>query len=910
MEPEKRARKKIDAQLEAAGWKVQNYRELNLSAGLGIAVREFRVDSGFADYLLMLNRQVIGVVEAKKAGVTLSGVAEQSDKYLDAIPPNLPQVSPLPFAYETTGYETYFRDRRDTHPRSRLVYSFHQPQELERLLTEESTLRRNLQHMPELNTEGLRNCQIEAIRNLELSFADARPRALIQMATGSGKTYTAVSFIYRLIKFAGAKRILFLVDRRNLGRQTLREFQQYVTPDDGRKFTDLYNVQLLSTNVIDKICKVTITTIQRLFSMLKGEEDIEAELEEESLFHFSVGDESPVEVRYNHVIPIETFDFIVVDECHRSIYNKWRQVLEYFDAFTIGLTATPASHTYAFFNQNLVMEYSHERAVADNVNVGYEVYQIRTQITEKGSSITAGHRVYKRDKLTREMRWEQLDEDVEYEAKQLDREVVAEDQIRTVIKTFKEKLFTEIFPGRITVPKTLVFAKNDSHAEDIVHIIREEFGKGNEFCKKITYRSGRPENLIKEFRNSANPRIAVSVDMISTGTDIRPLECLLFMRDVKSRVYFEQMKGRGTRTIDSNDLRSVTADAYSKTHFVIVDAIGVTENDKTDTQPLERKRSISLENLLLQIAMGQRDDDRISSLAGRLARLQRQLEPEEIEIIEETAGQTIQVMINDLLDTIDPDKLREKASEQFETEIPTVDQTLEVKKDLIEEACSPFDSPMLRNKIIDVKRKNEQLLDDLSRDTVISAGFTTEQAKAMVQTFEDFIKEKRDEVTALQIFYERPFGQRHLTFKQIKELAEAIKSPPYHLTTERLWEAYKQLDIAKVKGARPEKLLTNIIALVRFALKETMILEPFEDTIDKRFQEWLVDQQIIVEGFTQEQLEWLDMIKEHIKTSISMDKEDFQEVPFNLKGGIYKAYEVFGEKLEGLVVELNEVLVG
>ncbi len=633
-------------------------------------------------------------------------------------------------------------------------------------------------------------------------------------------------------------------------------------------------------------------------------------MEEESLFHFSVGDERPVEVKYNPSIPIESYDFVIVDECHRSIYNKWRQVLEYFDAFIIGLTATPASHTYAFFNQNLVMEYNHERAVADNVNVGYEVYQIRTQITKTGSTISAGHIISKRDRLTREKRWEQIDEDIEYSAKQLDREVVSKDQIRTIIRTFKEKLFTEIFPRRTNVPKTVVFSKSDSHAEDIVHIIREEFAKGNEFCKKITYRSGRPETLIKEFRNSPNPRIAVTVDMISTGTDIRPLECLLFMRDVKSRIYFDQMKGRGTRTIDSNDLRSVTADAYHKTHFVIVDAVGVTENDKTDTQPLERKKSISFDNLLLQIALGQRDDDRISSLAGRLARLNRQLEKEEIEAIENISDKNLQSMVNDLLDIIDPDKLQEKARERYESEIPTEEQIIEIKKELTNTACAPFDNPDLRNKLIDTKKRKEQIIDDISRDKVIATGFTIEQAQSIVQNFKEFLEEKKDEIEALQIIYSKPYGSRQLTYKNIKELAEAIQSPPYNLTTERLWQAYRQLEKAKVRGVGPKKLLTNIVSLVRFAIEEIQVLEPFEDTVEKRFEEWLLNQQEIGRMFSEEQKKWLEMIKEQIKTSIQIEIDDFNDVPFHGKGGVFKAYELFKGELEDICMELNEVLAG
>nr|MBC8552413.1 DEAD/DEAH box helicase family protein [Candidatus Brocadiales bacterium] len=544
--PEELAREIIDQKLTAAGWIVQDYKSINLGAGLGVAVREFQTSSGPADYVLFVDRKAVGVVEAKPEGTTLRGVFEQSARYMADFPEEIPHVDlPLPFSYESTGTETLFVDVRDPDYRSRRVFSFHRPETLKEWLAQPDTLRGRMREMPEkhsLNTEGLWDAQIEAITNLEQSFAESRPRALIQMATGSGKTFTAVSFIYRLIKFAGAKRVLFLVDRNNLGKQTLREFQGYRTPDDGRLFHELYNVQRLTSNTIDPVCKVTITTIQRLYSMLKGEE-YEEENEEGSLFELGLrGDEDPKAVVYNPDIPIESYDFIVTDECHRSIYNLWRQVLEYFDATLIGLTATPSKHTFGFFDQNLVTEYTHERAVADGVNVGYEVYRIRTKMTTEGGSVEAGHYVDKRDKQTRKVRWEKLVEDLAYEPNQLDRDVVAPDQIRKVIQTFHNKLFTEIFPGREEVPKTLVFAKDDSHAEDIVKIIREEFGKGNEFCKKITYRTTgeKPEDLIASFRNSYHPRIAVSVDMISTGTDIKPLECLLFLRMIRSQGYFEQ----------------------------------------------------------------------------------------------------------------------------------------------------------------------------------------------------------------------------------------------------------------------------------------------------------------------------------------------------------------------------------
>ena len=916
MKPEDAARNNIDRLLVQAGWVIQDYKDLNLGASLGVVVRNFPLKSGFADYLLFVDRQAVGAVEAKPEGTTLSGVAEQSEKYLKGLPDNIPHVGePLPFAYESTGVETFFRDLRDPESRSRRVFAFHKPEMFLDWLAQGDTLRARLRNMPPLITEGLRECQIEAIRNLDGSFAEARPRALIQMASGSGKTFAAVTFAYRLIKFANAKRILFLVDRNTLGRQTSQEFQQYRTPDDGRKFTELYNLQRLTSNKIDPVSRVCITTIQRLYSMLKGEPEFDAEREETSIFEIAPKDMKPVEVSYNPEIPIEMFDFIITDECHRSIYHLWRQVLEYFDAFIIGLTATPSKQTLGFFNQNLVMEYGHDRAIADGVNVGYEVYRIATEITQKGSRVEAGFYVDKRDKLTRKTRWEMLDEELTYDAGQLDRDVVAPDQIRTVVRTFRDRLFTEIFPGRKEVPKTLVFTKDDSHAEDIVQIIREEFGKGNEFCKKITYKTTgeKTEDLIASFRNSYYPRIAVTVDMISTGTDIRPLECLLFMRDVKSSVYFEQMKGRGTRTISSTDLNAVTPDSTHKTHFVIIDAVGVCESDKTDSRPLERKRSVPFDKLVMSVALGARDEDSLTSLAGRLARLDMEIDDKERMEIEATVGgRSLRQIINVLFDAVDPDKQLEKAKEIFETDSPTAEQVKEASEELVKDACAPFDDPTFRNTVIDVKKRSEQIIDTVSKDVLVFAGGDEQaasKARFMVDSFKRFIEDNKDELTALQIIYSKPFGQRHLTYEAIKQLAEAIRKPPYNLTPELLWLAYEQLEKSKVKGAGPQKLLTNIVSLVRFTIGTVDVLEPFAETVNQRFNDWLAQQEQQGRRFTPEQLEWLNMIKEHIATSLTIGIEDFENVPFNQKGGAIKANKLFGQELNKVLEELNTVLV-
>ncbi len=586
MTPEARARQTIDNMLEASGWNIQNHAEHVTDAAFGVAVREYPlIDNQKADYLLFLGGVAVGVIEAKPIGTHLSGALQQAERYHASLPNTLPTLQECPFLYASTGIETYFLDKRDPDSRSRPVFTFHTPTTLRNTLDPRTLRQRLKDDLPDLEQGNLWNCQFEAITELEASFAESRPRALIQMATGSGKTYVAVSSVYRLIKFAGVKRVLFLVDRNNLGRQALREFQNYTTTDDGRKFTELYNVHHMTSNIIDETSSVCITTIQRLYSMLRGELNYEEEDEESSAYEQEVENSPPQEITYNPNYPINTFDLIIVDECHRSIYGKWRHVLEYFDAFIVGLTATPYAQTLNFFNQNLVYEYRHEEAVQDNVNVGYFVYRIKTEITEYGSIVVARSYVARRDRQTRQLNWEELEADEQYIGRQLDKDVVAEDQIRTVIQTFKDKLFTDIFPSRTNVPKTLIFAKDDSHAEDIVQIVREVFAKGDDFCQKITYTSDRPEDLIRQFRTQFHPRIAVSVDMISTGTDIKPLECLLFMRSVRSSGYFEQMIGRGVRTISTDDLRTVTSDATTKTHFIIVDAVGVYESVKTDMQP-------------------------------------------------------------------------------------------------------------------------------------------------------------------------------------------------------------------------------------------------------------------------------------------------------------------------------------
>jgi type I restriction enzyme, R subunit len=911
--PEAKARLDIDAMLEAAGWSVQDQDSANLSASQGVAVREFIMEAphGRADYLLFVDGKAAGVLEAKPAGTVLSNVEPQRDDYTTGMPADIEvPIEPLPFAYMSSGTETRFKNGLDPGARTRDVFSVHRPETLaawsEDHFAGRGTLRHQLQHLPELDTDGLWSAQERAIRNLEESLAASRPRALIQMATGSGKTYTAANIAYRLVRYGGAKRILFLVDRANLGRQTLNEFQTFTVPNDGRKFTELYNVQHMSKNTIDPVARVTISTIQRLYSTLKGEAQLDEELDEESAYE-GLPDQ-PVEVTYNPKVPPETFDVVIVDECHRSIFGLWRQVLDYFDAFTIGLTATPNKQAFGFFNQNLVMEYGHDEAVADRVNVDFNVYRIQTEISEGGSKVDAGLVVGFRDRQTRERRWEKLDDEVDYGKEALDRAVVAEDQIRTVVETFRKRLFTEIFPDRTEVPKTLIFAKDDSHADDILRILREEFGKGDDFAAKITYRqtARKADELLRSFRTSYNPRIAVTVDMVATGTDVRPLECVFFMRAVKSRTYFEQMKGRGVRVIDPTDLRGVTPDAKAKDHFVIVDAVGVTESDLSETVPLDRKPTVPLDKLFKRISYGNRDPEVLSTIAGRLARLDQRLSHRDREELETLAGQSISEIALALVKAVDPDEPARVAGEGASDE-----QLAAARKQLLDEAAAPLaNNPELRKRVIDVRRSYDQLIDQVSSDVLIGAGFSadaTDRARATVESFRGFIEEHRGEITALQVLYSRPQSQR-VTFAQIDELSKAIERPPRQWTPEKLWQAYETLDNSKVYGSG-RRVLTDLVQLVRFALEQEGELVPFPEVVRERYEAWLLQQENAGRTFTPEQLAWLERIRDTIASSLGVTRDDFAYSPFAERGGLGKAYELFGEDLDPLLDELAQELV-
>ncbi|MFN7911167.1 MAG: DEAD/DEAH box helicase family protein [Bacteroidota bacterium] len=930
--PEQIARDHIDKQLLACGWIIQDKKKLNLSAGLGIAVREYQTDIGPADYVLFVDKKAVGIIEAKREeeGVRLSTVEEQSAQYAHA-KLRLLNNDPLPFVYESTGEITRFTDYRDPKPRARQVFTFHRPETFAQWIKDDKTLRARLQDIPALPIEGLRDCQVTAITNLEKSFKEQRPKALIQMATGSGKTFTAITFIYRLLKFAKAKRILFLVDTKNLGEQAEAEFRSFTANDDNRLFTELYGVTRLSSSFIPNDSQVYISTIQRMYSILK-ETELDESAEEENPNETKFEAKEPIPVGYNEKVPIEFFDFVVIDECHRSIYNLWKQVLDYFDVFQVGLTATPDNRTFGYFNQNLVCDYGYEKAVIDGVLVPYNVFTIETEITKNGNIIKLGEKVDKRERLTRKKFWEAIDEDVEYSGKQLDKDIVNPSTIRTIIRAVKDNL-PSMFPDRFVpspegegqgegktfeVPKMLIFAKTDSHAEDIIDIVREEFGEENKFCKKITYRSEEdPKSVLQQFRNDYYPRIAVTVDMIATGTDIRPLEVLLFMRDVKSRSYYEQMKGRGTRTCTIEELKAkgTPSAKYSKDHFVIIDAIGVESSQKTDSRPLEKAPGVSLKDVLQSIAVGNTSEDMLSTLANRLIRLDKQLsEKDKLKFAEQANGFTINHVVKQLLHAYDPDAIQNLELKIKKENKGAAPQDLNSKlktehSKLIEEAVAVFHNPDLREFIVDIRKKYDQIIDVVNIDTITNIGWVKDHASTSSVTISDFkawIEANKDEITALQIFYAQDFRHRTFTYKMIKDLCDTLKTQKPLLAPLTVWKAYEQLE--KANGSAKNELIA-LVSLIRRVIVIDSTLTAYDKTVDKNFADWVWKKQAgNAPKFSEEQMQWLRMMKDYIANSFNLEKDDFDLSPFNAQGGLSKLWQLFGEQSDEIIDELNSIL--
>lgn len=936
MDPEAKARLVIDEKLKLAGWVIQDLQHANIYAKLGVAVREFpTVDGHEVDYALFIDGAPVGVIEAKEDNEGLHLTSVHDTQNMDYVKTGLKyheeEKGEMRFIYEATSILTQFTDLKDPEPRSRKIFSFHRPETLKKWIEdynrEKATLRGRLLHFPELPVDGFRKCQIEAITNLEKSFGENHPRALIHMATGAGKTFTAITNSYRLLKDAKAKRILFLVDTKQLGEQAETEYKNYTPYDSQEKLASLYNITRIQTSNISSETQICISTIQRLYSMLSGEiKDIPDDIDEEDAHNNT---KVIREVQYNKDYPPEFFDFIIIDECHRSIYNVWRQVLEYFDAFLIGLTATPSNDTYGFFNQNIVSEYTHEQACEDDVNVGaLGTYYIETKITKNGGRIpTIERQVEVRDKRTRKQRWEECEEDIVYSATDLDKSVVNKSQIRTIITAFRDNWQKwEYFKMRKELPKTLIFAKDDSHADDIVTILREVFGKGNDFCKKITYKSDTEDKgLLYSFRNEYYPRVAVTVNKIATGTDVKAIEILLFMRDIRSENYYEQMLGRARRTMSEEELKQCTPDAISKKlGYVIVDAVGVTKSEKTKGNRKcggESKPYVSFKKLLNGIAMGDISDETLTTAGTRLEHLNNVMsEKERNDFKKLTDGKELKQVASELKHVYNEDEIQADIQTAFsDFEKLSEDEQIKIRKDIIKNRAKSATKPIcdlkVRTFLFNISNTNDQTIDP-AIDKILSQGFEDdiEKNKEKIRnTFKEFLVKYRDEITALQIIYNQDYRNRHLTEQLIKELYEKMISYSSSLNDKMLFYAYNE----HVKKNSTLSQLIDIVQIIKFEWNQIPEIYPFADLVRKNYKEWIFERNQNKQGtrgagntpFTAEQMQWLELIKEYIAINASIIPQAFRFGKFLEMGGGVKYAQVFGSEAKQILNELNSRLV-
>ncbi|WP_329369603.1 DEAD/DEAH box helicase family protein [Streptomyces sp. NBC_00669] len=931
---EVQARQAIDTLLAAAGWHVQDREDVNPLAAEGVAVREFTLATGRADYVLYVGGRIVGVIEAKREGDHLSSAVEQNDRYASGVRKEhrlavWREAEPFAFRYATTGTETYFLNRLDPDARSREVFSFHRPETVAAWMrradetSEAPTFRAALRRMPTLEPGGLRLAQIEAISGLEDSLAHDHPRALIQMATGAGKTFVAVSQTYRLLKYAKARRVLFLVDRNNLGRQAFDEFRQFTTPDDGRKLSDIYNVDRLGAAGLQDTSSVVICTIQKMYSLLRGEplveddaaDDLADSLDTES----SYATEKPIEVAYNPDVPIESFDLIVVDECHRSIYGLWRGVLEYFDAHLVGLTATPSLQTLGFFGRNLVSEYTYPQAVADGVNVDFDVVRMHTDIRAAGSvTIESGTTVTIKDRKTRRKRYEALADDYSYSTRQIGRSVVTVDEIRAVLTAYRDN-WQRWFPGRAELPKTLIFAVGEDHAEDVLAQVKEVFGKGEDFAKKITYKSRQagenPDDLIRALRNSPKLRVAVTVDMIATGTDVKALECVIFLREVRSAMLFEQMKGRGARTIDPTELQEVTPQGPAgaggvsapvrKDRFVLVDAVGVTDSPLVDAKPLvpAGERQVSLAKLLDKAGTKSISASEAEILAGRLARLNQQLTDEERDVLTRAAdGRTLSEIAGAIVKAVDPDR----------QEAALADGGRPAARHLVEDAIAPLTAnPQLRRHIIEIRRDKDYLIDEVTavKLTDVVEVPREERAREEVGRWRKLLTDERDRIAAISIALTSPRSVSPAeAYTALSELALEIHRPQYAWTPQSLWTYYEDLGMAAHR-ADGEAGAPDLISMIRFELGVDDELRPYRDTVEARFEGWLLRQEQAGAKFSDEQLWWLRSIRDVVASDAGISPQEFNAEPFRARGGGRAFAAAFAEQdPRSLVHELNREL--
>lgn len=898
MLPEEKARVKIDKQLRNAGWDILARNEYlpNSTSAVKEALMGGNTES---DYLLFIDGKAIAVVEAKREENPLGDeVKKQAEDY--AVSPQdwygLWFEKLIPLVYMANGNKIYFKNMLVEDSDYEELSQMHSPKKMLQIVGKKS----EYGALPLIEKRGLRDCQYRAEVKFEESLKMGNKKNLAVLATGSGKTYLACLASYRLLNYTPTKRILFLVDRNNLARQTESEFSVFDRTEGQQKMGNLYTINRLKKEE-DIKGDIVISTIQKLFCVLTGQEindsDEDAE-DEKAKVDEEKDSKTVVDLGNDLKLPPDYFQLIIVDECHRSIYGKWKKVLDYFsEATVLGLTATPTPEAYAYFNKNVIEEYTYDDSVVDGVNVPPRVYRIITDITAHGGTIENGAKITETSKRTGKSETIEVGSSVEYGASELDRSVVNKKQIKEVLMAYKKAVYEDLYPSREQkweyIPKTLIFAKDDNHATEIVDIAKDVFKPEFEndaipekFVQKITYSAGDSNALIRDLRTEKDFRIAVTVTLVATGTDVKPLEVVLFMKDVHSDVLYTQMKGRGCRVISDDKLKEVTPNADTKECYYIVDAVGVTESEKHIPKPGpdgSGKKNLSLEHLLERLAHNEVSDENLMLLRDYCSTINRRYEESvlfgrHLDYFITNFGFAPRKLANDINTAFAQGTLVEYIS-------PSHDNSM--RMGLI--YCL-IGNLQARNKLLEMQRG--YLVETGDDDKVLYAGFSKETAKKYIENFEKYLEDHKDDIEALRIIYNSE--DKVITHDMLMELRDRLLSESRQYGVYQIWKNYKLLDeqgdVEALDGKANVNALTNLIQIVRYAYKKNQKLTSLINGYASRFSLYCGQNQRIL---TEEQKDIMQQIAEYIINDGAITVMELNETDTELWK---KAVKSFGGK--------------
>lgn len=878
-------KKRIDEKLKSPllNWtiihndKVDDYSTLS-----GHAVEEYPTKTGPADYALFVEGKLLGIIEAKKLSVGAGNVLEQAKRYAKSVPNTVGEWRGyrVPFLYSTNGEIIFHLDVRRKGNSSYQLISFHSPQALlDKYNRDTEKAEKWLKSRPVDEITSLRPYQVSAIERIEESICQGKKTMLLAMATGTGKTFTIISSIYRLLRSGYAKRILFLVDRRALAAQAVSAMSAFETLD-GLKLDREYEIysqrfrrddidedihfdpkilpEEYLTNPHENHTYIYVSTIQRMSINLLGKDAI-------SDFEYDVDAEKLD-------IPNNTFDVIIADECHRGYSAKetgrWKYVLDYFDAVKIGLTATPAAHTIAMF-KNKVFTYSTEQAILDGYLVDYDAVKIKSDIHINGAFLKEGELVGEVDTETGIEQLDELEDEREFSANEIEQKITSPDSTKRIITAIKK--YTDQHEKEFKrFPKMLIFAVNDlphiSHADEVVRTCKEVYGRGDDFVMKITGSPtvDRPLQKIRQFRNRPEPKIVVTVDMLTTGVDIPAIEMIVFMRMVKSRILWVQMLGRGTR---------LCPEIY-KDKFTIIDCFdgGLIEYFKntTDFDVKLQKETIPLSEIIERIYDNRDREYNTNRLIKRLRR------------IEKNIGTEAREAFSKYIPDGDMKSFADTLKYNIENNFIEIMNLLRNKdfQDLLENYPKPKK----------VFFRGYDIVDTVKDEVMFRVGSDYQKPGDYLKLFEEFVKQNAEQIEAIEILLSRPSKWNTDVLEDLRDKLRKSDFPERDL--QRGYElVYK-------------KPLADIISIVKHALNNDVPIMTAQERVEN-----VMKKIIEKHSLNEDQINWLSYIREHLIKNLAISQEDFEIMPiFERQGGLTKARQIFGDDLERLIREINEAL--